>query len=763
MKKRLLFTLFIFFGSIQLFATHISGGEVYWKCISGTGNYVFYLDLYSDCGNPTAIPIGVTYNLQVYNTPRPNNGTLSSIPLTYLVPEPGVILGPNAGEVIAPLCNGCSNSGQPLNCNFSTRNKGTLEKITYRSQPIVLSGKPPSNGWVFGYTSGCCRSSDIQNLSNTSASFFFKAIMYGDGRASQYPCYDNSPQFMAHVEPALCEGYDFQFNSNVVDNEFDSLSYQWANVVNSSASTTIYQPVFAPWEVGFSRTNPTPTTAQNPLNKSATLNARTGDINFNTILPTSVPANRFGIYVASIQVDSWRRNATTGQRAKVATVFRDMSFGIFRCPNIDFYYLDALNDTIRIDQKNLPPSLEVNGRKNIKSIDTTLGFGDSLVLDYRLINNGISPCGVNRVTDVYMVPMGVQFDSLYSSSNGNCMLPPCATLFPAPTGQLNRISASRTLNTQFKWAVDCSHLAPIGSNGAADKTRLFQFVFKLYDDFCPIPLVSYSSLNVTVELLKVPDAPKIYCFDRTANGIKFAYEAVSYHPDRFSKIEVYLGQRALNSTAPFVFSSSPSKTIVTYTAQDSLSNSILQSNMEYAIKLKQIDSVCGNVASSALSNLASIRYADLVLFRFNFENNVLSVLNQFVGTFQWSRNGVAIPNSNAKSIPITSSGTYRLEVTIGSCVLLSPPYTLTYVGLQEDLREYSSLIVYPNPTTKQINIGGLLDHEEIKSIRLYNLKGELVISEYGERLIDLSSLQNQLYFLRVETTLRGITKKIIKQ
>jgi len=763
MKKRFLFTLFIFFGSIQLFATHISGGEVYWKCISGTGNYVFYLDLFKDCSNLSPITTGTNFKIKVYNSPLPNNGTLNEIQLTLVTPDPSTILGPGGGESITPLCSGCSNSAQPLTCNFPTGDIGTMEKYTYRSQPITLTGQPPSNGWVFGYTSPCCRSNDIQNLSNTSASFFFKAIMYGDGRASQQPCYDSSPQFMANIEPIVCQGYDYQFNSHVVDPEFDSLTFQWANVVNANPNPTTYQPIFAPWEVGFSRTNPTPTTAQNPLNKSATLNAKTGDVNFNAVLPSSIAANRFGAYVASIQVDSWRKNVATGQRSKVSTVYRDMVFNISRCPNIDFYYLDALNDTIRIDQKNLPPSLEVNGRKNIKSIDTILGFGDSLVLDYRLIDNGISPCGANRVTDVYMVPMGVQFDSLYSSSNGNCMLPPCATLFPAPAGQPQRISASRSLSTQFKWAVDCSHLAPIGGGGAADKTRLFQFVFKLYDDFCPIPLVNYSSLNVTVELLKVPDAPKIYCFDRTANGIKFAYEAVSYHPDRFSKIEVYLGQRALNSTAPFVFSSSPSKTIVTYTAQDSLSNSILQSNMEYAIKLKQIDSVCGNVASSALSNLASIRYADLVSFRFNFENNVLSVLNQFVGTFQWSRNGVAIPNSNAKSIPITSSGTYRLEVAIGSCVLLSPPYMLTYVGLQDELRNSSSLTVYPNPTTNQINIGGLLDHEKVKSIRLYNLKGELVISEYGEHLIDLSSLQNQLYFLRVETTLRGITKKIIKQ
>jgi hypothetical protein len=638
-----------------------------------------------------------------------------------------------------------------------------MEKYTFRSQPITLTGQPPSSGWVFGYTSPCCRNNDIQNLSNTGASFFFKAIMHGDGRPSQHPCYDSSPQFMANVEPALCEGYDFQFNSNVVDNEFDSLSFQWANVVNSSSSTTTYQPVIAPWAVGFSRTNPTPTSAQNPLNKPATLNAKTGDVNFFAILPPAVPANKFGIYVASIQVDSWRRNATTGQRAKVATVFRDLSFSISRCPNIDFYYLDALNDTITINQKNLPPSLEVNGRKNSRSIDTTLALGDTLVLDYRVVDNGISPCGTNRVTDVYMVPMGVQFDSLFSNTNGNCLLPPCATLSPAPVGQLNRFSGASSLNTQFKWTVDCAHLAPVGGNAVSENTRLFQFVFKLYDDFCPIPLVNYSSLNISVELFKPIEVPKVYCFKATPNGIDFSYELLQYNSSTFSKVEIYLGRRPIGSPTPFVFYPTPFEIIRNYTGSHTMPSSNLPFGAEYVIQLVQVDSTCGQINRSARTAIFSNGQSDSVDFKFAYDRNSLKVLNHFIGTIQWYRNGVAIPNATSKSIAISTTGNYSLSITMGSCIYRSQPYGISTVGINEMDQENIDLSIFPNPTTNRIYIGGLSQEEEVRSIRVYNLVGELVLSVFDEKSIDLSALQNQLYLIRVETSAQVITKKVIKQ
>src|SRR5690606_1938732 len=118
-------------------------------------------------------------------------------------------------------------------------------KFSYRSQPITLNGKPPANGWVFGWTSPCCRSADILNLTNLGTAMF-KAIMYGDGRPSQNPCYDSSPRFRELPSTLICEKYDFQFNNNASDNDLDSLSYRWAEVVNFSHNTQ-YIPVNNNW------------------------------------------------------------------------------------------------------------------------------------------------------------------------------------------------------------------------------------------------------------------------------------------------------------------------------------------------------------------------------------------------------------------------------------------------------------------------------------------------------------------------------------
>jgi len=758
MKNKILIAILLFCCSFQLSATHYVGGEVSWKCIPGTGKYIFYMDIYRDCSS-SAANIGTgPVNLIVYNTPLPNNGTLSSIQLSFVTPEPGSPLGPNGAQAVQPNCNGCVNSSQPISC--TTQDQATLEKYTFRSLPITISGKPPMNGWVFGYTAACCRSNDVKNLSNLGSSSMYKAIMYGDGRPSQDPCYDSSPQFIAEVEAIVCEGYDFQFNNNVFDLDYDSLSFKWAEVVNSSSSASQYVPQINGWAAGYSLNEPTPTPAMNPLNKSATIDARTGNVNMFVKLPTSVPANRAGIYVTSTQVDAWSLNSNTGQRVKVATVFRDMPFKVFRCPNINFTFNDVNGNPVIVNGANKPQFIQVNGKSNSKNLDTTIFIGDSLLVDYLVIDTNISPCDTNFLTTVSMEPIGVQFDRNFSNPNGNCNQPPCATMNPAPIGQSKRISDPAVLNTQFKWVTDCAHLA---NATGTELNRKFQFVFKLADDFCPVPSVNYATLNVTLQLPELPNPPKVFCFKDSGNGISFSFESMNNDPIRNSKYLVYLGQRPISSSTNFSFLSTPIDTIDSYTGVGSISANQLAPGIEYAIRLKQRDSICGLIQLSNYSSILSKSQSDSVQFQLVYQDSILSVQNHFAGNLQWYRNGVAIQNATSKSIQITTTGSYELEVTIGTCTYRSYPYAITTVGNTALKAAISELSVYPNPTTNQINIGGLSGKEQVRNIRVYNLNGELVISEFGERLIDLSALRNQLYIIRVETDSRVVVKKIIKQ
>jgi hypothetical protein len=758
MKNPILIATILFFCSFQLFANHYVGGEVYWKCIPGTGKYIFYMDIYRDCSS-SAANIGTgPVNLIVYNTPLPNNGTLSSIQLSFVTPEPGSLLGPNGALAVQPSCNGCANSSQPISC--ATQDRLTLEKYVYRSLPITLSGKPPTNGWVFGYTAACCRPFEVKNLSNLASSAMYKAIMYGDGRPSQDPCYDSSPKFVAEVEAVVCEGYDFQFSNNVFDLDYDSLSFKWAEVVNASASVNQYIPQNNSWAAGYSLNEPTPTLAMNPLNKSATIDSRNGNVNMTVVLPPSVPVNVNAKYYTSTQVDAWKFNPNTGQRVKVASVFRDMPFNILRCPNINFTFNDANGNPVIVNGANKPQFIQVNGKANSKNLDTTIFIGDSLLVDYLVIDTNISPCDTNFLTTVSMEPIGVQFDRNFSNPNGNCNQPPCATMNPAPVGQSKRISAPAVLNTQFKWVTDCAHLA---NSTGTELNRKFQFVFKLADDFCPVPSVNYATLNVILQLPELPNAPKVFCFKDSANGITFSFESMNNDPIRNSKYLVYLGQRPISSSTNFSFLSTPIDTIDSYTGVGSIPANQLAPGTEYAIRLKQRDSICGLIRLSNYSSILSKSQSDSVQFQLVYQDSILSVQNHFAANLQWYRNGVAIPNATSKSIQITTTGNYELEITIGGCIYRSQPYAILTVGNAELQTKNPELTIYPNPTTNQINIGGLSGKEQVRNIRVYNLNGELVISEFGERLIDLSALRNQLYIIRVETDSRVVVKKIIKQ
>jgi hypothetical protein len=762
MKNFKLLVILFFCCSFSLSASHYVGGEVYWKCISGTGKYVFYLDYYRDCSANTADIGQGPVSLRVYNAPLPNNGTLSSIQLTFIPLEPGTPFGPNGGASIAPFCNGCANSSQQISC--VTEDQGTLEKYSYRSQPITLTGKPPTAGWVFGYTAACCRSGDVKNLASTGTSSMFKAIMYSDGRASQDPCYDSSPLFKEEPSAIICEGYDFQFSNGAQDAQYDSLSYRWANVVNSSSSPTNYQPVINNWGAGYSLNAPTPTAAMNPLNKSATIDPVSGNIRMFAILPGNVPANKAGIYVTSAQVDAWRMNPTTGKREKIATVFRDMPFNIFRCPNINFTFNDLNGTPVVVNQVNKPPFIFLNNGRNAKSIDTTITLGDSLQLDYVMIDSNTSPCNFNQLTEVSIQPSGAQFDSTFSNVNGNCMQPPCATLTPAPVGRPMRLTGLSTVGTQFNWKVDCAHLMSINNSGTLDKSRVFQFVFQISDDFCAVPAVNYSTLNVTVKLPETPQPPKVYCFNESGNGISFSFESLSADAIRNPKFYVYLGLRLKGSSTAFTFLPSPADTINSYTGVWSFSAAQLDPTLEYAIKLRQVDSICGLVRQSANSSIASNSQSDSIQFQFIYKGSLLSIQNKFAGSsLQWFRNGVAISNATNNSISILNPGSYEIEVTIGGCTFRSKPYVITVVGIENKGSAISALSIFPNPTTNQINIGGLSENEQVKSIRVYNLNGDLVSSVFKGKSIDLSALRNQLYLIRIETSTRVITKKVIKQ
>ena len=67
------------------------------------------------------------------------------------------------------------------------------------------------------------------------------------------------------------------------------------------------------------------------------------------------------------------------------------------------------------------------------------------------------------------------------------------------------------------------------------------------------------------------------------------------------------------------------------------------------------------------------------------------------------------------------------------------------------------LIVYPNPAINQININKFVD------IRVYNIIGDMIISENNINVLDVSKIKPGMYTLQIMYKNKLINKRIIKQ
>ena len=127
------------------------GGELTYKCVGGN-SFVFELAFYRDC-NGAEVNI-VSENLRVWNHP-----TITTINLLFV----------NRQDV-SPYCNALTGFASQLECGIGSaggNGVGAIERVIYRSLPIVLDGIPPSEGWIFTYEN-YSRSTSLTNISNPS-------------------------------------------------------------------------------------------------------------------------------------------------------------------------------------------------------------------------------------------------------------------------------------------------------------------------------------------------------------------------------------------------------------------------------------------------------------------------------------------------------------------------------------------------------------------------------------------------------------------
>jgi hypothetical protein len=488
----LLFILGLFF---QSRASHVMGGELTWECQGG--NYVFTLVFFRDCNG--AEINAVSENIRVWNHP-----TLTSINLPFV-----------ARIDISPTCNPVLGSPLPLSCGSGSNGGngiGAIEKVIYKSAPIPIAGTPPIQGWVFTYEN-FSRSNALTNIANPSLyGITLAAKMYAIPGATG-GCVDNSPIFLQEPYFVSCAGSPFTYNMNAVDPDLDSIAVNFG-IPYTHFPTGVYDPpnnpAPIPFETGFSYLSPTPNASLNGGNIPAQLDESSGELTFTSFT--------VGNYVVKVVVQSYRNGFL------IAEVEREMQLAVIGCPAVN----------------NAPI---INGPFTGGLFETTVNAGD--LVNFNLTSSDIELLQDGSPQSNLLFASGPMFGTNYTSASG-CAIAPCATLNSTPI-----IIGTQGVTANFNWQTDCDHL--IGANGNALDLIPYHFVFRVQDDFCQIPRVSYVTITINVSNQGVIQGPELTCIQSDAAGnVTLEWTPVADPNGTFVAYQVFSLENGLLATLPAI-------------------------------------------------------------------------------------------------------------------------------------------------------------------------------------------------------------------
>ncbi|MDG1147006.1 MAG: gliding motility-associated C-terminal domain-containing protein [Crocinitomicaceae bacterium] len=440
-------------------ATHVMGGDITWACQGG--NYIFQLVIYRDCNGADISTI--SEEIKVWGHP-----TVSAIQCAFV-----------SRTDVSPFCAEVTSGPQAFACGSGANagnGLGAIEKIVYQSAPKTLIGTPPAQGWVFSYED-FSRSGAITNLINPATKgITLLAKMFAIPGAGT-GCVDNSPQFLQEPYFVSCSGESFEYNMNAVDPDLDSVHISFGipyDYLNGAAYTAGVTPAPLAFETGFTFDSPTPGTGMNPANVSAQIDPSSGNLTF-------LSANS-GSFNVKILAQSYRSGVL------IAEVEREMLLIITNCTGTN----------------NKPLITGPFGGL----FETTISAGD--LINFNLSSTDVEVLQDGTPQDNILSASGLMFGTNYTANTG-CAITPCATLDATPL-----ITMPQGVSTNFNWQTSCDHL--LTQNGTVADLIPYHFVFKVQDNYCAVPKVSYATITINVENTGVIPAPQIDCIQTNSLG-----------------------------------------------------------------------------------------------------------------------------------------------------------------------------------------------------------------------------------------------------
>ena len=473
------------------------GGEITWQC-QGGGQYIFTMVVYRDCNATTFTTTGVA--LRVWNHP-----TLTSIPMNFI-----------SQTDISPSCRVVAGGPSQITCGGG--GSGAIERYLFQSNPITISGTPPTSGWAFTYDN-FSRNPAIDNLVTPNLfGLTLRALMYPYFGSNTNPCYDSSPQFLDNPTGLICAGTTFKLNQHATDSDGDSLVFDFANALDQISSTTpMFNPPVSPIEIpytsGYSYNSPTPGIVILPSNIPATINSQTGEIEFTSFTQ--------GNFVVVVRVQSYR----CGQL--ISEVFRETQIIITNCSG-----------------NNLPIITPPFGA----SFSTTVYAGQPVNFTITATDNDLLQDG--SAQSVTLNATGTEFGAGFLSTSAGCDLAPCAVM-----NTTLPVTNTTTISRDFSWQTTCAHLPAVGCGQVG---KLYSFVFKVSDDFCPAPGVSTATVSIRVLPPPAIGAPEIRCADVALNGdVTLTWSSPSDTYGTFDHYEIFnAGSGAMIASIPTIATNS---------------------------------------------------------------------------------------------------------------------------------------------------------------------------------------------------------------
>ncbi len=466
------------------YAIEALGGEITWKCAGGN-NFVFELILYRDC-NSNDIPTN-SQQIKVWNHQTVNEFALEFVSKTS----------------ISPICTQNSTFFPPLSCGSGDNGGnglGAVEKFIFRSNPISLSGIPPSEGWIFTFTTSA-RKATLSNITNPGANGMTLVAKMFQINVVQNSCLDNSPRFLENPYLIVCAGSPYIYMPNCVDEDLDSLVFSMVNPLNNFETGT-FNPPTNPIETqflpNFSAQSPTPGLVINGSNSGFNLNLNTGDISFSSVIS--------GQYMFKMKVESYRNGR------KIAEIEREIVVFVKECG----------------DANTQPEILAPTELANLFEANFEIG---------QLVNFTVNSSDIEFLQD------------------GTTPQQNTATISSLALPTILSNTASQGSSINVNWQTNCSILK--NAFGNEFERISYDFVIKVQDNFCQIPKTSYQRVKINLNTNVTIEEAQIQCINTLSNGdLEITWNEVQNGFNDFVGYELHSVQDGLLASFPNISTTS---------------------------------------------------------------------------------------------------------------------------------------------------------------------------------------------------------------